>query len=236
MPDSNLEPLDRSGHWRAVLFDLDGTLIDTLRDIAEAANAVLARHRFPTHAIPSYRTFVGDGVAMLMRRALPSHAQDQQLVDLCVRQFREAYEKNWDVHSRVYDGVHPLLQRLAEARMPMAVLSNKPHEFTEKCVRRYLSAAPFAVVLGQRDPLPRKPAPDGAQHIARQLGVAPGDVVYLGDSSVDMETARRAGMYPVGAGWGFRSRQELQDSGASVILDHPLELIGLPGFAHRRFA
>jgi phosphoglycolate phosphatase len=236
MPDPQLVPEVPIAHWRAVLFDLDGTLIDTLQDIATSVNEVLARHALAAHPVDAYRDYVGDGVAMLVTRALPLGQREQPLIDQCVRQFGEVYQKNWNVHSRPYDGVHELLSRLAEARIPMAILSNKPQEFTEKCVREYLPEAAFAAIFGQRDSIPRKPAPDSAQIIAHQLGVATHEFVYLGDSSVDMQTACRANMYPVGAGWGFRSRGELQDSGAAAIIDHPRELLALPGFSYLRHA
>ena len=214
-------------NWRAVLFDLDGTLIDTLQDIAVSTNCVLTRHGFPPHPVDAYRTFVGDGVAMLLTRALPTDKRDEKLVGQCVHEFKEAYQQNWNVHSRPYDGVIELLKQLAQVDCPMAVLSNKPHEFTQKCVREYLPHASFRMVEGQRDSIPRKPDPAGAERIARQLRVATRDFLFLGDSSVDMETARRAGMVPVGAGWGFRTHQELQDSGAAAIIDFPLDLLSL---------
>ena len=212
---------------RAVLFDLDGTLLDTLHDIAAAANCVLTGRGFPAHPVDAYRRFVGDGVVMLLTRALPTDERNEKLVGQCVDEFGEAYRQNWNVHTRPYDGVIELLKQLAQAACPMAVLSNKPHEFTQKCVREYLPHGRFRMVEGQRDSIPRKPDPAGAVRIAHQLRIATRDCLFLGDSSVDMETARRAGMVPVGAGWGFRSHQELQDSGACAIIDFPLDLLQL---------
>ena len=211
--------------WRAVLFDLDGTLLDTLHDIADSANAVLAGHGFPTYAATMYRQFVGEGVATLLARALPADCRDPQRIAQYAAEFREVYGQKWNVHTQPYEGIVPLLDKLSAEHVPMAVLSNKPDEFTQKCVRQYLPRAGFAAVVGQRDTHPRKPDPTAALALACQLSVPADQFLYLGDSAVDMETARRAGMQPIGAGWGFRSRQELRDGGAAAIIDHPLDLL-----------
>lgn len=217
---------------RAVLFDLDGTLLDTLDDIASAGNAALAAEGFPGHPAQAYRWFIGDGVPNLVRRALPADAaRDAALVDRCCERFREAYEHSWNVHTRPYDGVLELVGRIAAKGVPMAVLSNKPHDFTGKCVEEYFPPGLFRVVAGDRPGIARKPDPAGALAIAASLGVEPAAIAYLGDSLVDMTTAVRAGMDPIGAGWGFRTVQELRAHGARRVLDHPLELLDVLGLA-----
>ena len=225
MSEHSSDQTAQEAHWPAVLFDLDGTLLDTLRDIADAMNVVLARHGFPTHPAELYRQFVGEGVTTLASRVLPADGCEPERIEQYVTEFRQVYGQNWNVHTRPYAGILPLLDRLWTARVPMAVLSNKPDEFTQKCVRHYLPQERFAAVWGQRETHPRKPDPAVAQEIARELGLPPAQFLFLGDSAVDMETARRAGMHPIGAAWGFRSRQELHDGGAAMILDHPLQLL-----------
>jgi phosphoglycolate phosphatase len=210
---------------RAIVFDLDGTLLDTLDDIADSANAVLAAEGFPPHTPADYRRFIGEGVAVLFARALPE--DDPEAVARCVAAFPEAYGRGWNVKTRPYDGIPALLDALTARGLPLAVLSNKPDAFTRLCVAEYLAAWEFRQVLGQRAGVPRKPDPAGAVEIAERLGVSAGDCLYVGDSAIDVETARRARMRPVGVSWGFRPVVELTQAGAEVILDRPADLLGL---------
>jgi phosphoglycolate phosphatase len=212
---------------RAVLFDLDGTLLDTLEDIARSANEVLEGLGLPPHPIDAYRRFIGDGVGNLFQRAFPAGVEDAGLADRCEEGFRLVYGRGWNVASRPYPGIPELLDGLVSRGLGMAVLSNKPDLFTRQCVEEYLADWPFQAVIGNREGVPRKPDPGSALDIAGRLGVAPGQIAYLGDSSVDMTTARRAGMIPIGAAWGFRSVAELCSSGAIEVVAHPLELLAL---------
>ncbi|WP_165250042.1 HAD family hydrolase [Paludisphaera soli] len=216
--------------FRAVLFDLDGTLLDTLEDIGRSANQALQEGGFPLHPIDSYRRFIGDGVAMLFQRALPPDAAlDQVAVSTCVAAFGRFYGDGWNVATRLYPGIAGLLDALAARSIPTAVLSNKPDHFTRRCVSHHLADWPFAVVLGQREGTPRKPDPAGAHEIAEALGLDPAEILYLGDSSVDMTTANRAGMFAVGACWGFRGVEELRVHGAVATIAAPGELLRLLG-------
>lgn len=208
---------------RAVLFDLDGTLLDTLADIAHAANAVLAAGGFPTHEPADYRRFIGDGVPVLFRKALPEDQGDR--VDDCVEAFREFYGRAWDVRTRPYPGIPELLDELTGRGLILGVLSNKPDDFTRLYAEKYLSRWPFNAVRGARERVPRKPDPAAAWEVAAELGVATSEILYLGDSGVDMETARRAGMWGLGASWGFRPVEELHEAGARAVIDHPSELL-----------
>ncbi len=218
--------------YTAVIFDLDGTLVDSLADIAAAANCVLAAEGFPVHDVQAYRTFVGDGVTMLMTRALPKSRRDEPTIRRCADQFGPAYHQSWDEQTRPYPGIPELLGELGRQQVKLGVLSNKPHEFAVQMIDRYFGRGTFAAVLGQRDEVPRKPDPAAAHEIARQLDVPPDKFVFLGDSAVDMQTARAAGMYAVGALWGFRSRAELLDSGAQAVIKRPAELIDVLGLAN----
>lgn len=212
--------------WQAVIFDLDGTLLDSLADIAGAANAVLRAHGFPTHAPEAYRWFVGDGVSRLLDRILPpSHREDSALQERLIREFVVAYAESWNVASRLYDGIPELLDALRDRGTRLAVLSNKPQAATERCIAHYLAAYPFAAVLGQQADRPPKPDLRGVQEALERLAVSPDLCCYVGDTGVDMQTARGAGLFAVGATWGFRTASELCEAGAEVLIDHPRELL-----------
>lgn len=213
--------------YPALVFDLDGTLIDSLRDISEAANASLVEQGFPDHALESYRRFVGDGVRVLFERALPADRRDPELITRCAAGFATHYALGWNRHTQLYAGIAGLLDELSRRRVRLAVLSNKPHPFTCQCVRHFLSAWNFEVVAGQKEGIPKKPDPAGAVAVANELGVNPGQLALVGDSSVDMETARNAGLDAIGVSWGFRSREELWQHGAQVVIDDPRQLLDL---------
>ena len=213
--------------YKAVVFDMDGTLLDTLEDLAEAMNRVLAARGLPIHPVDAYRFFVGSGARNLVLRTLPADRQD--LAAECLQGFLKEYEANWTVKTRLYDGVAELLDALTARGIPMAVLTNKPQEFAELCMKAFLPAWDFALTLGQMPGVPVKPDPAGPRQVIRHLGVAPEEILYLGDTDVDMRTAVGAGMYPVGVTWGFRTEDELRASGAAVIIDHPMELLDLLG-------
>lgn len=210
--------------FRGCLFDLDGTLLDTLRDLGESMNLVLQRRGWPPHPIDAYRYFVGEGAAMLVARSFPEAHRDDATVKAGLAEYRAVYERHWNVHTRPYDGIPGMLDALAAKGTTLGILSNKPHGMTRQCVDGYLARWTFACVLGQRDTVARKPDPAGALDAARLMGVAPAEVLYLGDTATDMETARAAGMFAVGATWGFRPESELRTHGAQAIVHHPREV------------
>ncbi len=211
--------------YRAVVFDLDGTLLDTLEDLANSVNRTLASKGFATHPVDAYRQFVGDGVIRLFERALPKAACNPDTIQACVEAYHLDYGQNWAVATRLYPQIPAMLTGLAARGVKLAVFSNKPDEFTQKCVQRFLGAWPFDAVLGASKKFAIKPNPAGALEIARRLEVPPEAFVYVGDSGVDMRTATSARMRPVGAAWGFRGREELQRDGARVLIEQPLELL-----------
>jgi len=215
--------------YQAVIFDLDGTLLDTLEDIGDAVNRMLSARGLPVHLIDAYRFLVGDGVAKLIARALPADKRDAETVRSCLEAFRADYDRHWNVKTRPYDGVGTLLDALTARGLKRAILSNKPHEFTELCVREFLSRWSFDAVIGQREGVPLKPDPAGALEIALTLGIPPAAFVYLGDTAVDIKTAIAAGMTPVGVLWGFRPAEELRESGAQILIEQPIEVLGLLG-------
>jgi phosphoglycolate phosphatase len=210
---------------KAVVFDLDGTLLDTLDDIANSCNSVLAAHGFPTHPAEAYRYFVGDGVSMLLTRALPPGQNSPEALARLVPVYKAEYGRRWNDQTRIYDGVESLLDELTLRQIKMTVLSNKPDDFTRRCVEEYLSQWSFAMVVGASQAFPPKPDPASARHIASSLGLRESEIAYVGDTSTDMNTALRAGMVPFGAVWGFRTAEELQGSGARHLLQHPRDLL-----------
>lgn len=216
-----------SRKFEAVLFDLDGTLLDTLADIAESANAALRRLGFSGWPIEAYRHFIGDGVENLARRIVPPDHQQPEVLQQFGQLFRQEYSHRWTDATQPYPGIPELLDQLTAYQVPMAVLSNKPDEFTQQCVERFLGRWSFRMVLGDRPELPRKPDPAGALQIAQVLQTPPQRILYLGDTKTDMQTARAAGMFAVGALWGFRSAEELLAYGAHQLICHPLELVAL---------
>ena len=216
--------------YKAVIFDLDGTLLNTLDDIAESMNTALSEFGFPPHKLDEYRYMVGNGLKPLVERAVPPSQRTPTVLSQVEQRLRAIYQSRWDRKTRLYPGIAELLDKLSQARMSLNILSNKPHEYTVVVVEKFLSQWTFEIVLGQKEDIPKKPAPDGALLIARQLGLSPGAIIYLGDTPVDMETARLAGMLPLGVSWGFRPPTELQQAGAKAILHQPLELLDFLSF------
>ena len=213
--------------YKAVLFDLDGTLIDTADDIGDAVNRVLSNRKFPTHSISTYRSFIGEGVRMLFTHALPEEDRNQALISACLKDFIEDYRYNYNVKTKLYDGIPELLDRLTRRGLKLAVLSNKPHPITRDCAAYFLSQWDFDVILGQHDSIPRKPDPKGALEVAQRLAISPSDIIYLGDTAIDMKTAVSAGMFPVGVLWGFRALKELKENGARVLINAPMQLMDI---------
>jgi phosphoglycolate phosphatase len=213
--------------FEAVLFDLDGTLIDTVDDIGDAVNRVLSNKRFPTHASSAYRKFVGDGSRVLIERALPEKYRNDEIIDACHKEYIEDYSRNYNVKSKLYVGISHLLDTLTAKGLRLGILSNKPDAITKKCVKTFLSRWNFDAVLGQRDSVPRKPNPQGALETAKIMSILPAHFLYLGDTAVDMKTAVSAGMFPVGVLWGFRPLKELKENGACAVIEAPMALLDI---------
>ncbi|MHB8873009.1 MAG: HAD family hydrolase [Myxococcaceae bacterium] len=211
----------------AVIFDLDGTLVNSIADLADAMNHALSLQGQPPHDEAAYRLMVGEGVELLGRRALPEGKGE--LLPKLLADFRARYAQRFAEKTRPYPGVAELVKELLGQGCKVAVLSNKREEFTRAVVAALFPGVRFDEVRGEREAVPRKPDPTAALELAREFEVAPGRCALVGDTSVDMDTARRAGMLPVGALWGYRSREELLAHGAKVLLAHPGELLGLGG-------
>ncbi len=212
---------------RAVIFDLDGTLLDSLEDLADSMNAVLLRSGLPTHPLDAYRYFVGEGIELLVQRAVPETERVPGRLAGYVEAMRSEYDLRSAVKTRPYPGVPDLLDALEARRVPAAILSNKPHDATVEVVARLLGRWSFRAVLGARPSVPKKPDPAGALEIAAGLGLPPGEILYLGDTATDMRTARAASMTAVGALWGFRTADELREAGAAFLAADPADLLAL---------
>jgi len=214
-------------NFDGVLFDLDGTLLDTLQDLADSMNTALERLCEPSHPVESYRYFVGDGVRCEAERALPEGHRDEELIEKCVEIAMAKYQNCWSENTRPYAGVPELLGGIEELGLGMSVLSNKPDEFVQVMVEKLLGEWKFEVVAGLKEGSARKPDPGSAIAIAEKMGVSAGKMLYVGDTGTDMETAVSAGMYGVGALWGFRDAEELSANGAKVLVDKPAGVLGL---------
>jgi len=213
--------------YKAVIFDLDGTLLDTIEDLGDSMNSVLEKHGYPVHDLKAYKYFVGNGMRNLVLRALPENRRDSASVDQGLIEMQSEYAKRWADKTRPYPGIPALLDALTEKGIKLAVLSNKLDKFSNDIVKKLLPHWDFYPVYGERKGVPIKPDPAGALEIAGILGLSPEEFLYLGDSGVDMKTAVSAGMYAIGVLWGFRNAGELRENGANMIIADPLEVLKL---------
>lgn len=211
--------------YKAVVFDLDGTLLDTLDDLADSMNAVLTRAGFPAHPTEAYKTFVGDGMHKLAERTLPAEHRTEELAGKMLAGMRAQYAEHWADKTRPYDGIADMLADLLAGGLKLNVLSNKEHDFTKLCVAKFLGEYDFDIIQGVAEDCPPKPNPKGANNITKTLGIPAAETLYLGDTDTDMKTANAAGMYAIGVTWGFRSAEELKTHDAKTLINHPSELL-----------
>ena len=209
---------------RLVIFDLDGTLLDTIGDLATSVNHALKRHGYPEHPLPAYRYFVGNGARELIARALPEASRDEATVDRLREDFKAHYSDHDRVLTRPYPGMAELVAELRREGFTLAVASNKYQAATDKLIRHYFGGDTFRVVLGQREGVPIKPDPTIVREVLEATGHTADEALYVGDSGVDMETAARAGVRSIGVTWGFRPRTELEEYGAQHIVDRAEEI------------
>lgn len=212
---------------KLVIFDLDGTLLNTIGDLAVSCNAVLAMRGLPQYSYEQYCGFVGNGITRLVERALPEPLRTEYTIESVRRDFVEYYTAHIDAYTEPYDGIAGLLAELRARGVTLAVASNKFQAGTEKLVRRFFPDTEFAAVLGQRPGVPLKPDPAVVREILGTTGIAAGETLYVGDSGVDMQTARAAGVRAAGCSWGFRAREELEAENPAAVVDRPSEILGL---------
>jgi len=210
----------------SLIFDLDGTLVDSLPGIVASLNRTLSAHGLPGHANAAIRSFVGDGVRSLVQRAAANTA-DLVLLASLVAFYKQDYDQSWADGTKAYPGIHNMLDELQKSGFQMAVLSNKTHDFTVAMTQEMFPSIHFAKVLGQRDGIQHKPHPAGALQLATTFGAAAENCVIIGDSAIDLETAANAEMQAIAVAWGYQDRAFLLASGASRIIDDPSELPGL---------
>lgn len=210
--------------FKAILFDLDGTLLDTLQDLADSVNYALDKLGFETHRPEAFNYFIGNGAEMLVKRALPSQSQDKETIAKCLCLFRTHYKQAWRSNTKPYPGITKMLLELQNCNMPMAILSNKPDEFTKLMTADILPSIDFSIVQGSAEGVPLKPDPAAAIAISESMNIAAENFLYLGDTGTDMQTAVAAGMYPVGVLWGFRDAEELKANGAKDLLQKPSQI------------
>lgn len=212
---------------RLVIFDLDGTLLETVGDLAASCNAILERHGLPVHSFEAYRSFVGNGVRKLVERALPEPWREAERVEQLCAEFIAYYTAHIDCHSYCYEGVRELLSELTRRGVKLAVVSNKFQQGTSLLIERLFPEVRFVAVFGHSEEHPLKPDPGADLEVMRLAGVLPEQTIHVGDTATDIRAALAAGAMPVGVSWGFRTSEELLEAGARVVIDHPLELLDL---------
>ena len=208
-----------------VIFDLDGTLLNTIGDLAASVDYVMRSRNLPEHSDAEYRQMVGGGIKRLVERALPAHlAADEAYVEECVAQFRRYYVDNIDTHTYPYEGMPQLLRRLCNEGVKVAVASNKFQHGTERLVAKFFGDIAFVAIEGNREGAPLKPDPQIVRNILNIADVEASRAVMVGDSGIDIRTAAAAGIASVGVAWGFRFAEELYDAGATNVVTTMEEL------------
>ncbi len=217
---------------KGIIFDLDGTLIDTIADIATAMNQALAELGYPEHPAEDYKGFVGNGFSGLAKNVLPANNQKNKDVDKLIQKFSEIYETTWYLHSKPFPGIMYLIQICIARKIKLAILSNKPHYFTKKMNRHFFRGVmikhfknPFGVYSGEQTDKPQKPDPTIALELAERLMLKPANIALVGDSPVDVQTAKNAGMMSFAATWGYNEKAKLKDAKPDHLFDTVQDLI-----------
>lgn len=211
--------------YKAVIFDLDGTLLDTVEDIATSVNNVLKSKGQPVFPLEIYKKTVGTSLRQLVQDLIPNSFLEDDELEEFIRNVRGEYAKNWNNKTKPYEGIEELLEALEDKGIRISVLSNKLDEFTVLSMEHYFKDWNFYPVFGSRSNIPLKPDPASALEICGLMRLKPSDILFLGDTNVDMMTAKNSGMTAIGALWGFRPKEELQEAGADYLINHPGEMI-----------
>lgn len=211
---------------KAIVFDLDGTLLDTVGDIAAALNRALGACGLPTHEQKTVETFLGGGIRDAVMKATPE-GTSQEIIERVLELYRDDYVAHCTEKTRMYDGVREMVDCLAAQGFDMAVLSNKTEATARKIVAHFFPNGEFKAVFGRAADRPLKPHPDAAKPVLNALGLAPQEIAYAGDSNTDILFAKAVGMLPIATPWGYRSREELIEAGAEKIAEHPMEILNL---------
>lgn len=222
MPNPNPKP-----KLKALLFDLDGTLLNTLVSLSNCFNRALIEEGLPSHPIEAYQKFIGDGARQCVIRCLPENLRNDEVIDRVLARQQSDYQTNWQRDVSIYKGIETLLEELKTRQVPVAVLSNKDHPFVQHCIGHFFPANTFYAAQGFSQSVAHKPDPTGALQLVQLLGLKTSEVALLGDTAVDIKTARAAGLIGVGALWGFRDRDELTAAGADYVIDQPGDILSL---------
>jgi phosphoglycolate phosphatase len=209
----------------AVVWDLDGTLIDSLEDIGDSMNRVLRQEGLPEHGMDAYRVFIGEGIEKLVLRAAPETHREEKPLNSLIAAMRQTYLKHMLDKTGPYPGIPEVLDELTARRLKQAVLSNKPDLPTQRIASGCFTNHSFHLVTGALPDIPKKPDPTAALAIAEKLCVPPEKFIYFGDTATDMKTAVAAGMFPIGVLWGFRGATELLEAGAKILVKTPGDLL-----------
>jgi phosphoglycolate phosphatase len=207
------------------IFDLDGTLLNTLEDLADSANHVLSAHHFPTHPVDAYRYFVGNGMPTLIRRILPPEHRDSEVYQVCFNEFLEYYTLHMHDKTTVYEGLTEVLETLQHQHVKLAVATNKVHSALAPLMANFFPTVKWDALFGQREGVPVKPEPQVVYDILAATGCTKEETLYFGDTAVDMDTAHAAGLKAVGVLWGYRPRTELEEAKAEIIIEKPAEIL-----------
>ena len=210
--------------FKAVIFDLDGTLVNSLYDIADSMNTVLISYNYPTYSYEEHQSFIGSGIRSLVSKSLPLTHNSEKEIDSCFNSMIEVYRENCTNKTKPYDGIIELLDNLNSRNIKLSVLSNKADEFTKK-ITNTLFPNYFNPVIGLTIEAHKKPSPFEASKISKTLGIKPEEIIYIGDTGIDMQTANNANMFAIGILWGYRPKEELILNGAKHLLKKPLDLI-----------
>ncbi|QVY64603.1 HAD family hydrolase [Polaribacter sp. Q13] len=215
--------------YKAVIFDLDGTLVNSIKDIADAMNIVLKKRNYPTYNYETYKTFVGSGVRSLVVSALPEENPKNEEVEACLKDMMQVYSEVCTVKTKPYEGILELLEKLNAKNIKVSVLSNKEDTLTKK-IAAFLLPEFLSPVLGLKVEVDKKPNPKVALEVCEEIGVKPEETIFIGDTDVDILVAKNANMLPVGVSWGFRDKESLVNAGAAQVLQHPLDLMKIIDF------
>ncbi|MCQ2448913.1 MAG: HAD family hydrolase [Clostridia bacterium] len=211
---------------QAVLFDLDGTLANSLADLAAATNLALEKYGFPPQPVEAFKMFAGNGIPKMLERALPPQNRTPETVEKCRKVFMDYYGEHYADKTAAYDGVPALLGVLKARGIKLAVVTNKAQEMADKVVTK-LYGDLFDLIIGKREGFPAKPDPAAAHLAMRTLGVTPQECLFVGDSGVDVKTGANSGAVPIGVLWGFRDRAELSENGAAYIIEKPSQILSI---------
>ncbi len=215
--------------FKAAIFDLDGTLIDSLKDLHLTMSKVLELGGYPGIDLETVRHLIGNGAREFVRLSLPEGARDEENVDKNLRIYREIYDEIGSENTRPYDGIEEVLDALFKEGMTVCVLSNKPHPNTLDMVSKLFPKYRFHYVLGQKDIFPPKPDPSSALHIAEKLGLSPAEIALIGDGESDVQAAKAGGFFGISVLWGYRTIEELKEAGAQVFATLPQDILKIMG-------